>query len=269
MCKKSILIFTLCLCLPAITSYGQARIEQTEARPMRMLMEEILYVADSKEEILAWGEQALKRTCHAIEYEHGGNQAIVMYHDIGSGRSSQSIYVFGKSKNMKKWRLILYRPTTTRVSTRQENGKLIFANEATDTKDVILKQSLEVLHVGPTEKKPMVPFCTASNKETILEWGKQHNCRNFEYNHGDNQIIVLLENVRTGVVHENISIFGLRTLASGEKAWYLVLYRPTNTKVKICQENSKLIFSKESTDTDEVILEQSLETLWPIATYSR
>jgi len=70
------------------------------------------------------------------------NHAIVLLDDVASGVYSHNIYIYGKAKDMKEWRLILFRPTTTEVKVYQENGKLIFK---TVTDDVILEQSFNAL----------------------------------------------------------------------------------------------------------------------------
>ena len=108
---------------------------------MQIQVMEILRTANSKEDILDWG----RGFCQIFEYEHGCNQVIVMLEDIGSGLTIQRIYIFGKPKDSQGWGLILYRPTATTVGVRQENGKLIFTNERTESKEVIFEQSLEVL----------------------------------------------------------------------------------------------------------------------------
>jgi hypothetical protein len=153
---KLVLLFTLCLCLPAIVACS-TRANPSETKPVKSELvgaktAEMLFIADSKETILAWGKQHIApdfggNCAFFEEYTHGDNHAIVMLLDYGSGLSHNVIYIFGKSGDMKAWCLILYCPTGTRVSVRQENDKLILTNELTDAKDVIWEQSLENLWV--------------------------------------------------------------------------------------------------------------------------
>ena len=232
---------------------------------------EFLYVADSKEAILAWGNQQnvwgkqQGGYCRIFEYKHGNNHAIVLLEDVGSGVYRDNIYIFGKSEVMKEWRFVLYRPTSVEVKVCQEDSKLIFKNESTDTKDVILDQSFDAL--GPFGKSEPVesitvefPFLTDSKemlgKETILAWSKQRsNCRVFEYSHNDNHAIVLLMDEELDVYRNKIYIFGEKM-----KGWDLKLFRLADTEVKVHQDAGKLLFK---TTTGDVLLEQSFDALWP------
>ena len=133
MCTK--LVFTVVLC------FGMLIVTSCEKSGSK----KPLFSSDSEEEIFAWGEK--QNYCRAFEYTHDENHAIVLLNDMGSGVFLDQIYIYGKSKGMKKWRLVLFRPTDIEVTVHQENDKLIFKNESSDTKDVILEQSLETL--GP------------------------------------------------------------------------------------------------------------------------
>jgi hypothetical protein len=112
---------------------------------------EILCMADSKEDILVWGKQRdiwgpqHGGYCQIFEYKHGDNNAIVLLEDVGSGVTLHNIYIFGKSKDMKTWHLVLSCSTNTQVGLHQENDKLIFTDVRTDTNKIILELSLEIL----------------------------------------------------------------------------------------------------------------------------
>ena len=236
------------------------------------------FIADSKEEILAWGEDTYG-SCQVFECTNGGNDAIVLLIDTASGVYDDDIYIFGKSKGIKKWRFVLYRPTAVQVKMYQENDKLIFK---TVTDDVILEQSLDAL--GPFQKKVQEKWqaegqesdqhsssscqtgkerlnildlrIAVQNKEALLAWEKQHHCRSFEYNDGKNCALVLLADTgSSGIRNDHIYIFGK---CKGTEWWRFVIERPTDVEVKVYQGNGKLIFK---TVTDDVIFEQPFDVI--------
>ena len=135
-----VFIFILCLCMSIILFSG------TEKKPTEF---QFLDRADSKESILfwwrnqrtGWGEPR-EDTGQVFEYNYDDNHAVVLLDDVASGVYCHNIYIYGKAKDMKEWRLILFRPTTTEVKVYQENDKLIFK---TVTDDVILEQSFDAL----------------------------------------------------------------------------------------------------------------------------
>ncbi len=140
---KFVFVFLLCLCMPA-TVFCQTKVRSKE----------FLYAADSKEEILAWGKKQdvwgkqKGGYCQVFEYNHGENHAIVLLEDVGSGFSRTNIYIYGKSKEMKEWHFVLYRPTGVGVNVHQEKDKLIFkikTENGTVLDDVILEQPFDAL----------------------------------------------------------------------------------------------------------------------------
>jgi len=120
-----------------------------EEKPKKFPCREVLCIATSKEEILYWAAQCTgwelqnRSFCRYYEIIHNDNHIIVVLENIGSGVSVENFYIFGKTKEMKQWRLVLYRLTNTEVKVQQKNGKLIITNASNG--DVILEQSLEVL----------------------------------------------------------------------------------------------------------------------------
>ena len=164
---------------------------ETENKPM-----DFPYIADSKEVILAWGAQPAfgkpDGYCRNFEYTNGENHVIVLLDEYGSGRYITDIHIFGKSKEMKEWHWILSRPTNTSamVEVHQEGSTLIFKTGDViglfsvfpgTGGNVLLELSLDTLGpFGKTEKKPMeFPPYRFEGKEAILDWGKQHNCKDF------------------------------------------------------------------------------------------
>ena len=144
MCKKLVYFLLLCLCL--CTSFScQTKMESTEAKRMEMKSIPFLDCAESKEAILAWGEQLGDFPCRVYEYTYEDKHAIVLLRTVGYGFLCDHFYIFIKSAKMNHWRFVLARHTASpysEVKIYQDNDRLIFK---TVEGDVILEQSFDAL----------------------------------------------------------------------------------------------------------------------------
>lgn len=99
----------------------------------------------------------------------------------------------------------------------------------------------------------------APTKDAILAWAKEQKGypRAFEYRRDKNDVIVLLIDRGSGVRLDNIYVYGM---SEGESEWSLVLFRPTDTEIKVQEEKETLVFS---TLTGDVVLRQSFDAIGP------
>ena len=124
----------------------------------------------------------------------------------------------------------------------------------------------ELMGVEPTGEQTTQTreiLTVASSKEAIFAWMNQSQCGywgDVEYKLGDNQVLVLSEIVGFGLPIYNMYIF---CKLEETKEWYLVLYRTAGTQMEVRQEGDKFIFTDKLANAKGVVLEQSLEILFP------
>lgn len=140
---KNLILFSVLYIFLSLSMYGCW--SQNVPNPETRKPFDYILRADNKDEIIKWIKQ--HGTYGDIyEFQDKDNSALVLLEDTGSGLRLDTIYIFGKTKEMKEWRLVLIRPTLSEVVVVKEGDRLVFTTKSGKS---ICEQKFDTLGLFP------------------------------------------------------------------------------------------------------------------------